>query len=207
MTPTGSALMGSTTKAIEMDALGFIQSPVLVGLWGVALVGDLRQRRVPLTVSLILIGLSLIGRPWPWWLLTIALVFWPGRRSVVSLAPVAIGVGAVLGDPVTGVTLALAALAWGLNWWGGADSIALTALGLRHGLVGVLGGSLAVMVIGLALMVVRRRSLAGVLSVLPEAVALQPRASEAVPLESEMPAAAALAVAGLVLEVGRLIGG
>ena len=190
-----------------MDVLSLLQTSAVASLWVLALVSDLRWRRVPLAVSLALIGLSLIGQPWPWWLLTAALVLWPGRRSVVSLAPVAIGVGAMLNDPLPGIVLALGALAWGLNWWGGADSIELVALGLRHGLTGVLGGSLAVMVIGLALMVARKRSLVGVLSVLPEALALQPRTGEAVPSDSEMPAVAALAVAGLVLEAGRLIGG
>ena len=63
------------------------------------------------------------------------------------------------------------------------------------------------MVIGLALIVARKRSLVGVLSVLPEVLALQPRTGEAVPSDSEMPAVAALAVAGLVLEAGWLIGG
>ena len=190
-----------------MEAWGLLQALAIGGLWVLALVGDLRRRRVPLAVSLALIGLSLIGQPWPWWLLTTALVLWPGRRGVVSVAPVAIGVGAVLNDPLPGIVLALGALAWGLNWWGGADSIALVALGLRHDLAGVIGGSLAVMVIGLALMVARKRSFVGVLSVLPEALALQPRMGEAVPSDSEMPAVAVLAVAGLLLEIGRLLGG
>ena len=47
---------------------------------------------VPLGVLLGLIGLSLIGQTWLWWVLTGALVLWPGRRSISVLAPVAIGV-------------------------------------------------------------------------------------------------------------------
>jgi hypothetical protein len=56
-------------------------------------------------------------------------------------------------------------------------------------------------------MAVRRRSLIGVLSTLPEAISLQPRESIEIPIEAEMPAAAALAVAGLVLEIGRWASG
>ena len=49
------------------------------------------------------------------------------------------------------------------------------------------------------------RALVGLLSVLPEALALQAREAAEIPAEAEMPAAAALAVAGVVLEIGAWI--
>jgi len=184
-----------------------VVASVLGALWSAAVVGDLRHRRVSLGVVLGLIGLSLIGQPWPWWVVTGALVLWPGRRSIGVLAPVALGVGVVLNAPSQGLVLAVAALAWGLNWWGGADSIALVALGLRHGVSGLIAGTLAVTLTGVLIMAVRRRSLRGVLSTLPEALSLQPRDTVEIPIDAEMPAAAALAVAGLVLEIGRWASG
>ena len=174
--------------------------PGLSGLlWLVVLVSDLRCRRIPILVLLALVAVSLIGQAWPWWILTAALVLWPGRRSISVLAPMAIGAGVVLNAPIQGLVLAAGALAWGLNWWGGADSIVLVALGLRHGVAGLIAGTLAVMLTGILIMAVRRRSLMGVLFTLPEAISLQPRESIEIPIDAEMPAAAALAVAGLLL--------
>lgn len=187
--------------------VGLAQPVALGALWAAVLIGDLRRRRVPLGVLLGLIGLSLIGQAWPWWALTAALLLWPGRRSIAVLAPVAMGVGVVLNAPIPALVLAAGALAWGLNWWGGADSIALAALGLRHGMAGLIAGTLAVTVTGVLIMAVRRRSLTGVWSTLPEALSLQPRDTVEIPIEAEMPAAAALAVAGLVLELGRWVSG
>ena len=172
-------------------------------LWLLVLVSDLRHRRIPIIILLTLVAVSLIEQAWPWWILTGALVLWPGRRSVSVLAPVAIGVGVVLNAPIPALVLAAGALAWGLNWWGGADSIALVALGLRHGVAGLIAGTLAVTLTGVLIMAVRRRSLIGVLSTLPEAISLQPRESIEIPIDAEMPAAAALAVVGLLLEIGR----
>ena len=123
-------------------------SGVLSLCWLVVLVGDLRCRRIPSLVLLALVAVSLIGQAWPWWVVTGALVLWPGRRSIGVLAPVAIGVGVVLSAPIQGLVLAAGALAWGLNWWGGADSIALVALGLRHGVCGLIAGTLAVTLTG-----------------------------------------------------------
>ena len=180
-----------------MDRM-FISS-MLSLFWLIALVSDLRHRRIPIVILLALVAVSLIGQAWPWWILTGALVLWPGRRSISVLAPVAIGVGVVLNAPIPALVLAAGALAWGVNWWGGADSIALVALGLRHGVAGLIVGTLAVTLTGVLIMAVRRRSLAGVLSTLPEAISLQPRESIEIPIEAEMPAAAALAVAGLLL--------
>ena len=96
--------------------------------------------------------------------------------------------------------------AWALAWWGGADGIVLLALALRCGMAGLVAGSLAAVAMGLALMVVRRRSLQNLLAAVPGVLALrQARAfDEGIPARMEMPAAAALAVAGMIVEVIRL---
>ncbi len=184
-----------------------VQSVLIGALWLVVLAGDLRRRRVPLGVLLALILLSLIGQAWPWWVLTGALVLGSGRGSIVGIVPLTIGVGVVSGEPIQALVLAAGALAWGLNWWGGADSIALVALGLRHGVSGLIAGTLAVTLTGVLIMAVRSRSLRGVLATLPEALSLQPRDTVEIPIDAEMPAAAALAVAGLVLEISRWASG
>lgn len=202
------------------DELLATQSVILMSLWFVTLSGDLRHRRVPILVLLALVILSLIGQSWPWWLLTGAMVVWPSRRSAIMLAPVAIGVGVVTSAPAPAMAIAAGSAAWALGWWGGADSIALAALGLRHGLTGLIVGAIATAITGLLIMLIRaiprapvergwptrcRRTLVGLLSILPEAIALQARDATEIPAEAEVPAAAALAVAGLVLEIGSWI--
>lgn len=187
------------------DELRIAQSVILMALWFVTLSSDLRHRRVPMPVLLALVMLSLIDQVWPWWLLTGAMLLWPSRRSAIMLAPVAIGAGVVTNSPAPAMAIAAGSVAWALGWWGGADSIALAALGLRHGLIGLITGAIATAIAGLLVMLVRRRALVGLLSVLPEAIALQPRDAAEIPAEAEMPAAAALAVAGVVLEIGSWI--
>jgi Flp pilus assembly protein protease CpaA len=173
--------------------------------WLLVLINDLRQRRVPLPISLGLLSLTLFDRAWPWWLLSGLMLLWPTRRSAILIAPLSIGVGWLLHDPIASITLAASSAAWSLGYWGGADSIALTALGLRFGFSGLLLGSLAVGLAGGLVMLIRQRALSGLLPVLWEASTLQPRDSEAIPAEAEVPAAAALAVPGLVLSVYGLL--
>lgn len=180
------------------DEMLIAQSMILMALWFVTLSGDLRHRRVPMPVLLALVILSLIDQVWPWWLLTGAMLLWPSRRSAIMLAPVAIGVGVVTNSPAPAMAIAAGSVAWALGWWGGADSIALAALGLRHGLIGLIVGALATAVAGLLIMLIRamphaplerewltrcRRALVGLLSVLPEAIALQARDAAEIPAE------------------------
>ncbi len=178
---------------------------IAVALWLAVLIADLRTRRIPIPLLLGLTLGALIGQSWPWWVLSAAMLLWPTRRSAILLMPVAIGVGVVTSSPAPALAIAAGSAAWALGWWGGADSIALVALGLRYGLIGLMVGAIATAIAGLLIMLNRRRALIGLLSVLPEAIALQARDTNEIPAEAEMPAAAALAVAGLVLEVTRLL--
>jgi hypothetical protein len=175
-------------------------------LWLAAMVEDLRRRHVPILVLLALMVSALSDQAWPWWVVTGAMLLWPSRRSALVLVPIALGVGVVTNSSAPAMAIAAGSAAWALGWWGGADSIALAALGLRHGLIGLIVGAIATAIAGLAVMLRRRRAFVGLLSVLPEAIGLQARDSVEIPAEAEMPAAAALAVAGLVLEIGRWVG-
>ncbi len=189
-----------------MADLLFIARLIAFGvLWIVVLIGDLRQRRIPIPVLLALMILSLLGQAWPWWLLAGAMLLWPSRRSAIMLAPIALGIGVVTDSPAPAMAIAAGSAAWAFGWWGGADSIALAALGLWHGLIGLIVGAIATAIAGLLVMLLRRRAFIGLLSVLPEAIALQARDSVEIPAEAEMPAAAALAVPGILLSVYPLI--
>lgn len=188
-----------------IDGLILAPSIALLALWTVTLISDLRHRSIAIPALLALTVLSLIGQTWPWWLLTSAMLLWPSRRSAILLAPIAIGVGVVTNSPAPGMAIAAGSAAWALGWWGGADSIALAVLALRYGLIGVLVGASAVSIIGLLVMLRRRRTLLGLLTVIPEAIALQARDSAEIPAEAELPAAAVLAVAGLVLEIVTVV--
>ena len=182
-------------------------SVLLIALWLAVLITDLRARLIPILVLLSLAVLALLGQTWPWWLLIAIALAWPlaQRPTAIMLAPVAIGVGVVTGVQAPGVALAVGVTAWALNWWGGADAIVLVALGLRYGWPGLIAGAAASVVVALSLMLIRRRRLIGVVPVLSEAVLLQPRTVEPIAAEAELPAAAVMAVAGLVLELIQLI--
>jgi Flp pilus assembly protein protease CpaA len=174
-------------------------------LWAIVLIGDLHQRRVPIPVLLALMFLSLVGQAWPWWLLAGGMLLWPSRRSAIALVPIALGIGVMTNSTAPAMSIAVGSAAWALGWWGGADSIALAALGLWHGLIGLIVGAIATAIAGLLVMVLRRRAFVGLLSVLPDAIAWQARNSVEIPAEAEMPAAAALAVPGILLSVYPLI--
>lgn len=187
------------------DSLDIARSIGFCILWVAVLVGDLRQRRVPIPVLLALAILSLVGQAWPWWLLTGAMLLWPSRRSAIMLVPIALGIGMVTNSPAPAMAIAAGSVAWALGWWGGADSIALATLGLWQGLIGLIVGTIATAVAGLLVMVFRRRAFVGLLSVLPDAIAWQARDSVEIPAEAEMPAAAALAVPGILFSAYSLI--
>ena len=179
-------------------------SIVLLGLWSAVLITDLRTRRIPIPVLLILTVAVLIGHAWPWWLLAVIALGWPFQpRTAVILVPVAITIGVLTAEPVIGIGLAIGVLAWSLNWWGGADAVALLVLALRSGSAGVLGAGAACLLVSLLIMLRRRRSLSGLRLILVEAVALEPQAAGAIPSEAELPAAAVLAVVGMALEIMR----
>lgn len=182
----------------------FVPPLILTGLWLVVLISDLRQRRVAIPVLVALLIVSLIGRPWPWWLITGAMVLTP-RRWLVSLAPISLGVGLLTNDLASGLATAFGIWAWRMNWWAGADAIVLVALTLSAGWVGLVMGLVTVLVTAVVVFLKRRQSPATLLLALNEAVRIQPRLEAEIPPESELPAAAALAVAGIALEVAQLL--
>jgi Flp pilus assembly protein protease CpaA len=182
-------------------------SIVLLGLWSAVLITDLRTRRIPIVILLLLTISALLNHAWLWWILIAMTLAWPParRRSVVMLMPLAIGLGVATDATAAGLAVSLGVFAWAFNWWGGADSIALFALGLRYDWPGLIASGITCLIVGLILMLRRRRKLSGLWPVLAEAAALEPRVTESIPAEAELPAAAALAVVGLAFEIGRLI--
>jgi len=181
-------------------------SIVLIAFWGVVIVYDLMTRRVSVAALVILIILSLIGRAWPWWLAAPVVLLWPRRDRATLLAMPALALGVLTNNPAPALAMATGALAWGLGWWGGADSIVLMALGLRYGFYGLIAGAAMSGLTAGVLMLKRRRSALGVLAALPEAMNLQARESGDIPADAEMPAAATMALAGIGLEVVMLMG-
>ena len=96
--------------------------------------------------------------------------------------------------------------AWAMKWWAGADAIVLAALTLRSGWAGLVAGLVAVLVAAVILFMKRRQSPTMLLLALNEAVRVQSRDTVVIPAESELPAAAGLAVAGIGLNLVWLIG-
>lgn len=177
---------------------------VSIGLWMSVLYSDLRYRRVAIPVLFALLIASLIGRPWPWWIVAFAMILLP-REWIISLAPIGLVVGGLLNDLAPGVAIALGIWAWSMKWWAGADAIALVALTLRSGSAGFVTGLVAMLVTAVILFLKNRQSPATLLLAIDEAAHGQPRATAAIPLESGMPAAAVLAVVGIGLNLVRLI--
>jgi len=182
-----------------------LPSLLLLTLWLTVLIADLRDRRVPAVVLATLTGVSLIGWPWPWWLMASAVLLWPWRRFAIWIAPIALIVGVLTDEPAVAAAIAAGCVGWALGWWGGADGIVLLALALRGDWSGLIGGAAAVLIAGLALMLIRRRPMSGVLIVLPQIARLESLDTTEIPVESEMPGAAMLAVVGIVLEAARLL--
>ena len=176
------------------------------GLWAAVVVQDLRERKVSLVVLVALVFLSLLGHSWPWWVLSAIGLVWPWRRRAWCLAPPAIALGVLTDEPVPSLALAPGITAWALGWWGGADTIVLLALALRHGLAGLLAGVLSAVVLGVTLMVVRKQPIAWNLLVALPGLLGQRALDPEVPAAKEMPAAAALGLAGLAMEVTLTLG-
>lgn len=182
-------------------------SLLLLPMWLAVLIADLRWRRIPAVVLAALTGVSLINSSWPWWLLAGVVLLWPWRKAAIWLAPVALIVGMMTNEPAVATAIAAGSIGWALGWWGGADGIVLLALALRGGWPGLIAGAVAILVAGLALMLIRRRPMFGVLSVLPQIARLEALDTTEIPVESEMPGAAVLAVVGIAVEGMRVIAG
>ena len=172
-------------------------------LWGTCAVQDLRSRRVSLVVLAALGAVAVSSRSWPWWTVTIAALLWPWRSNAWLLAAPACVVGLITAASAPALGLAAGATAWALGWWGGADAIVLLALCLRHDEVGLIGGAMAALSTGLSILLLRRQSVLRILNAAPRFIARLPT-DRSVPTASEMPAAAAMAFAGLIMEVATI---
>ncbi len=176
-----------------------VLSLTVSALWIATLAQDLARREISLVVLIALAVASLVGHTWPWWLITGLARLWPSRERALLLVPCAMALGALTGEYAPAIAMVAGITAWALSWWGGADGIALLALALRGGMLGLVIGAVVSALLGIVLMVVRRRSLMGLLAAVPGILALRAE-DEDIPAETEMPAAAALAVGGLVVE-------
>ena len=157
---------------------------------------------IPLTLTLLLV--SLLGQPWPWWALTLLLLVWPRHLAAWFMFPAAL-LGWLTNDPTPAIAATLGAIAWGNRWWGGADSLALLAVTLQFGLTGLLLGALATCAAGVVVMLKRRRSFNALLPVFEDVTQLRAVPAE-IPADAELPAAAGLAIAGILLNLTRLFG-
>lgn len=187
-----------------------------LGLWVAAAVQDLKYREISLLVLAGLALAALTGRAlampsaWElvWWIVAGAAFLWPlgQRKKAWLLAIPALIAGVLTGDRGAALGLAVGVSAWSLGWWGGADGVALAVLGLRHGLAGVIAGGVTACAAGLALVALRRQKATRrqrawhVIGGLGDVLAGKPLEG-GIPVEREMPAAAALALGGIVMEV------
>ncbi len=174
----------------------------MVGLWSLVIVQDLLQREVWVAVLAALTIIALHGQPWYWWLLALAALFWPWRDKAVILVPAAVGLGGITGEQPPAMALAAGLTAWALGWWGGADGVVLLALALRGGFPGLIAGSVTTALAGGILMLIRRQSAWSLVATLPRAIGFQEEGE--IPPDKEMPAAAAIGAAGLIMEVIQL---
>lgn len=176
-----------------------IVSLLIVLLWLLVLISDLRRRRVPIPLTLALLLVSLIGQPWPWWALTALLLIWPRHLAAWFMLPAAM-LGWLTNDPTPAIAATIGLIAWRNHWWGGADSLALLALTLQFGAAGMLLGALATCAAGVVVMLKRRRSFNALLPVFEDVTQLRAVPAE-IPADAELPAAAALAIAGIALGI------
>ncbi len=193
-----------------------LMTSVIVGLWVWIAIQDWRDREIYTVALWALVIVCLIGRPWYWWVFTVVTLAWPfPRKSGLALSPVFLAVGVLAGMEAMPPALALSVgvMAWALSWWESGDVVALLALGLRYGLVGLIVGTVLLSLSGLALMVIRGRSLrtlrAIVTNVLIErrlpSLAGDGEGETVIPDDAEMPAAAVLAVIGVVMELAKML--
>ena len=168
-------------------------------LWLLVLLSDLRWRRVPIPLTLALLLVSLFAQPWPWWALTALLLIWPRPLAAWFMLPAAM-LGWLTNVPTPAIAATIGLIAWRNHWWGGADSLALLALTLQFGPIGLLLGALATCAAGVIVMLKRRRSFNALLPVFEDVTQLRAAPAE-IPADAELPVAATLAVVGLALAI------
>jgi len=172
----------------------------MIGLWSLVIIQDVLQREVSVVVLAAMTLVALHGHAWHWWLLSLTTLLWPWRKHAMLLVAGAVGLGCITGEQPPAMALATGLVAWGLGWWGGADGIVLLALALRGGFSGLIAGSVTTALVGGILMLLRRQSAWGLAVALPNAVGLR-EVEGGIPPDKEMPAAAAIGAAGLIMEV------
>lgn len=177
----------------------------IVACWLVAAWQDLRQREIALVPLIVLSVVGLPGHAYLWWLVVAVTFLWRWEpQSSLILVPLVFVVGWITGAYAPTMALVGGLTAWALGWWGGADGVMLTALALRYDLSGLVAGAVVTAVFGVAFLIARRKlvtlvpALADVLAARPVEIT-GPGSSH-----TEMPAATALAAAGVILELIRL---
>jgi hypothetical protein len=178
------------------------QCSASLALWMATIVQDLKHREISVFVLAGLALVTLVGRSWYWWVAVWSILLFPWRRATVALLPSIMLIGGLSRDLAPALALVAGVVAWAGGWWGGADTVALFALGMRYGTLGLIAGSIAAALGGIVLMIVRGRSLWALVNTLPQAI----RWTEVteIPDEAEIPAAAVLGVVGIVLELMTL---
>jgi Flp pilus assembly protein protease CpaA len=173
--------------------------------WLITAWQDLRQREIALLPLIVLALISLPGHSYLWWLV-VGVTFlwrWEPQRSLV-IVPLVFVVGGVTLEYAPTMALVGGLIAWALGWWGGADGVLLAVLALRYDLLGLVAGAVVTAVFGLAFLAARRK-LVTLVPALADVLAARP-VSVTGPgsFHTEMPAATALAAAGVVLELIHL---
>jgi len=186
--------------------IGTALSAIMVLGWTLAAYFDLKERRVPRPILLVIGVLTLLGRHWVWWLSSLLAYFLPINYSIYLLIfPIIIPFLTKEIDPIPAYVTAV--LGFYYRWWGGADAMLLLALSLRYGYQGLIASIIALLVGGIAAMAIKRVSPKRVGWTILKLVSFGPEMEgEEIPKESEVPAASFLAVAGLVLEILRVWG-
>lgn len=181
--------------------------PAITGLcWLVVAWQDLRRREIGLPPLILLSLLALWGYTPLWWIVVGVTFFWRwDRQGSLILLPLVFVVGWITQEYAPTIALVGGLTAWALGWWGGADGVLLTVLALRHRLFGLLAGAVVTALFGLAFLVARRKLLT-LIPALADVLAARPvdLTGPGSP-QNEMPAATALAAAGVVLEIVLLL--
>lgn len=204
-----SLLTGIPSIREIVDLGGSLYLPTIalvnIALWIFSAWWDIKMRTVPRPVLFTMVVLGALGRHWVWWVLTVALLACPARWRKYSwcIVPLALLAGNVTGQSGLALTLIAAAVPWSLGWWGGGDSLLLIALGFRHDTRGLVVGAVAMVAVALVVMVARKQSVLCLLPAFQDLMAMR-SAEIGVSPEFELPAAPALALAGLVMEGVRL---
>jgi Flp pilus assembly protein protease CpaA len=182
-----------------------VLSGAVIACWLMAAWQDLRKREIALVPLIVLSLVGLPGHAYLWWLVVGVTFFWrwEPQRSLV-IVPLVFIVGWVTWEYAPTIALVGGLMAWALGWWGGADGVLLTALALRYDLPGLVAGAVVTAVFGLVFLTARRKLLA-LVPALADVLAARPvtLTGPGSP-HTEMPAATALASAGVVLELIRL---